>query len=111
MVKHMKKSCSALLFAAVVVSTGGMTPAFAEIDLTVHIGPPPPVYERMPPSPGRAYVWHPGYYHWNGYRYIWIHGAYVREEHSNARWVSEHYEHGHGGWHQVPGHMEREDRD
>jgi hypothetical protein len=106
----MKKFCSALLFASVVVSSS-LTPAFAEVDVTLHIGPPPPIYERVPPPPGRAYVWHRGYYHWNGYRYVWIHGAYVREMNPNARWVSEHYEHSHGGgWHEVPGHMKREDR-
>jgi hypothetical protein len=102
------KICSSLLFAGAVV-VGSLAPARAELDVNIHIGPPAPIYERVPPPPpSPVYVWHPGYYHWNGRQYVWVRGLYVREAHPHGRWVAEHYKKGRDGWYVVPGHQERE---
>lgn len=41
-------------------------------------GPPPAaVVENVPPPPPGYYVWRPGHWRWNGYRYVWARGHYV----------------------------------
>lgn len=71
--------------------------------------PPPPAARVEPvpaPPPGapRAYVWRPGYWRWNGHRYIWIAGRYVRPPRPHAAWVPAHWAQRRGRWVWVPGH-------
>jgi hypothetical protein len=44
-----------------------------------HRPPPPPVvYEQPPPPPAAYLVWQPGHWRWDGYRWVWDRGHYVR---------------------------------
>lgn len=44
----------------------------------VPAGPAPAqVVESVPPPPPGYYVWRPGHWRWNGYRYVWARGHYV----------------------------------
>jgi len=76
-------------FARWLFLTGALSlPAVsASATIFVPFGPPAPVFERRPASPGRAYVWRPGFYRWGGRRYVWVGGAWMRPPHSRARWV------------------------
>lgn len=65
---------------------------------------PPPRSEYVPPRPGAAYVWVPGHWHWNGYRYIWIGGRYVVRQSGWHHWVDGHWAVIHGRWTWIPGH-------
>ena len=38
---------------------------------------PVPIVEPVPPPPAAFYVWRPGHWRWNGFRYVWIRGHYV----------------------------------
>jgi hypothetical protein len=99
-----KKILCGLIFAGA-VSASAILPAAAQVDVNLRFGPPAPVYERVPPPPGPAFAWRPGYYHWNGNRYVWYRGQYVHRPYAGARWVPEHYARGpQGYWHRVPGH-------
>jgi hypothetical protein len=40
--------------------------------------PPPPLVRVVPRSPGRNYVWVPGYWNWNGNRYFWVNGYWAK---------------------------------
>lgn len=42
--------------------------------------PPPPPVRFVPRSPGRAYVWVPGYWVWAGNRYNWQDGYWVKQK-------------------------------
>lgn len=42
--------------------------------------PPEPLYEQMTPSPGDGYVWIDGYWHWNGYEWVWVSGRWERDQ-------------------------------
>src|SRR5258708_682794 len=42
--------------------------------------PPEPLYEQMTQSPGDGYVWIDGYWHWNGYEWVWVAGRWEREQ-------------------------------
>ena len=60
-------------------------PALAAADVYVRIGPPAPRYEVVPAvRPG--WVWQPGYWSWNGHRYVWFRGHRVHA-HRGEHWV------------------------
>ena len=61
--------------------------------------PPPRILvERRPAPPGPAYIWVEGYWHWNGKKYVWSRGRWVRPPRGREVWAPpryERYEHGH----------------
>jgi hypothetical protein len=65
---------------------------------------PPPRYEPVPPPPGAAYVWVPGHWRWNGYRYIWVGGRYVVRQTGWHRWVDGRWVIINGRWTWIPAH-------
>jgi hypothetical protein len=65
--------------------------------------PPPIQNEQVPPLPGPAYVWQPGYWQWNGYQYQWVPGRYVARPYGNAVWIPDHWVQSSNGWVFVPG--------
>jgi len=67
-----------LLLGAMLGTTvlAASAPSFAAIE--VNIAPPAPRHEVVPAArPG--YEWAPGYWNWNGHRYVWVDGHFVRE--------------------------------
>ena len=102
-----------LAMALAVGATAGCTtvvrpaPAYGEatpVEVIAPRPPPPPRVEVIPARPGEVYVWHPGYWHWNGRDFVWIAGRYVERPHRRAQWVAEHWEPRGGRWVLVPGH-------
>lgn len=72
-------SVRCLLFAVAALLLAALTmpaPAFAQIGISVTIGPPAlPVYEQ-PPCPGDGYIWTPGYWAYAD-DYYWVPGTWV----------------------------------
>ena len=65
----------------------------AQAQVVVRIGPPPPrPVEVVPAPPHRGWVWVPGYHRWDGHRYVWVGGRYVKPPRPGAVWVA-------GDWH------------
>lgn len=65
---------------------------------------PPPRFEPPPPPPpGAAFVWVPGHWHWNGDRYLWIRGHYIRRRPGWHHWRDGHWALINGAWRWVPG--------
>jgi hypothetical protein len=65
----------------------------------IRVAPPPPVrvgVVGVAPAPG--YVWMGGYQSWNGTRYVWVAGRWVRPPRAGVIWVSPRYVHSGGGW-------------
>jgi len=58
--------------------------------------PPPPPREAMMYRPQGALVWVPGYYRWDGHRYKWVRGRWVKPPRHGAVWVP-------GYWAERPG--------
>ncbi len=48
---------------------------------------PSPRYEVVPPPRGERFVWQPGHWHWNGYRYVWYPGIYVERRPHYRHWA------------------------
>ncbi len=78
-----------------------MTPAQAQNYPPV----PPPQFERPPPPPpGPRYVWQPGHWRWNGYRYVWFQGSYIHGGPHYAHFVPGHWGNRGGRWVWIPQH-------
>ena len=75
-------------------------PAAAQVYVYVASAPPAPMVETIPASPGTGYTWVGGYWHWNGSRYVWVHGHYM---HHAGRWCGGHWHHGPRGYYWVEG--------
>jgi hypothetical protein len=81
----------------------------AEAQVIVRVAPPPPRSETIPP-PRRGMAWAPGYWDWNGRRYVWRTGHWVQarrgQHYREDRWVERN-----GGWARERGGWRRGDRD
>jgi hypothetical protein len=65
----------------------------------IRVAPPPPVrvgVVGVAPHPG--YVWVGGYQSWNGTRYVWVNGRWVRPPRAGVIWVSPRWVSSGGGW-------------
>ena len=65
--------------------------------------PPAPVREVIPPSPGRHYVWAPGYWVWEG-RWLWQAGHWTVPPRERAVWQQGRWIERRGEWYWQPGH-------
>ncbi len=70
----------------------------------VRATPPPPVVERPYQAPGRGLVWIPGYQRWEGSRFVWVPGRWVRPPRPGAVWVPGQWRRTQLGWHWMHGH-------
>ena len=76
-----------LLFGLVVLFTSAA--AFAQIGVSITVGPPPlPVYEQ-PLCPGDGYIWTPGYwaYDYDIDDYYWVPGTWVLAPETGFLWT------------------------
>jgi len=94
----MKKIALGVLFALTLCPTA----SFAQV--SIRIGPPPPVHEERGQPPERGFVWINGYHRWDGDHYAWVPGHYERAPHEHAVWVAHKWVHHHGQWVLVEGH-------
>ena len=47
-----------------------------------------------------------GYHRWNGHRYVWVRGHWVRPPHPGAVWVAHRWEQRGDGWVLIEGHWQ-----
>lgn len=122
-----------LIAAALAVSFAALfsTPASADafgmryatdgVSIGIGIGSVPPAPYEVVPPPRPGFAWNPGYWAWDGYRYVWVQGRWVAAAPpvyigppavvwgapaprwgygwGDERWERhEHHEHRHGGW-------------
>ena len=81
-------------------------PAYAQISVNINIAPPAPQYEVVPTiQPG--YVWAPGYWGWNGERYIWIRGRAILQR-EGYRWDPDRWEQRDRTYYRTGGHWVRD---
>lgn len=102
----MKPLISGLAIAA--LACGVMSrPQLAEAAVFIGVAPPAPIVEVVPPVPAVGYVWTPGYWNWNGLRYVWVRGAYVLPPRFGAAFVPGHWAYGPRGHFFVRGYWRR----
>lgn len=100
---------SALLLSALAIATVTLVavPSQAGIGIVVGIAPPAAIVEPVPVPPVAGYVWRPGYWSWNGVRYIWVGGRYLPPPYAGAYWVPGHWVARGPGWFWVAGRWRR----
>src|SRR5215467_3218484 len=83
-----------------------LTGQLALAQAIVRVPPPPPPRNAgmagKPPHPG--YVWTTGYQRWDGQRYRWVPGRWVRPPRGGAVWVPPRWVPRGNGWVFYPGH-------
>jgi hypothetical protein len=80
-----------LFFALVVLAISATS--FAQVGISITIGPPAlPVYEQ-PPCPSEGYIWTPGYWAYGPYGYYWVPGTWVLAPEVGFLWTP-----GYWGW-------------
>jgi YXWGXW repeat-containing protein len=75
--------------------------SYAQVAVSVRIGPPAlPVYEQ-PPCPGDGYLWTPGYWGYGEAGYYWVPGVWVTPPRVGVLWTPGYwgFEGGLYGWH------------
>src|SRR5579863_1809748 len=95
-----KKTILALLLALSLAPAALM----AQVGVVVRVAPPAPIVEHYGPPPHPGWVWISGYHNWNGHRYVWVRGHWVRPPRPDAVWVAHHWEQRNGGWVLIEGH-------
>lgn len=75
----------------------------ARVGVYVATPPPAPRIERMSRRPGPGFVWTPGFYSWNGRRYVWVGGRWMRPPRGRTRFVTGAWVRSGRGWHYRPG--------
>ena len=84
--------CGTLFFSA---------PALARTTY-VRVGPPAPIHQVRPVRrPG--FVWQNGFYRWDGRRYRWVDGRFVRPPFAGARWRPGRWNNSRRGWYWTGG--------
>ncbi len=101
---NLRNIFATLLLAMVAASASTFALARTDVDFNISIGPPPAVYEPVPP-PRVGYVWAPGYWGWSGHRHIWHKGYWVHERRGYA-WAPDHWDHRRDRWYFNRGHWE-----
>ena len=87
-----------------------LAPLIMDVPAAVAQSYPPPYApsEPVPPPPpgpmASRMVWQPGYWRWNGARYVWVGGRYARGPRPHAVWIAGHWAERRGRWVWVPGH-------
>lgn len=76
---------AALAGLMVVFATSSALPV--NLSFSVGVAPPAPVAETIPPPPTPGSVWTPGFWSWNGARFVWVPGRYVIPPFPAAVWV------------------------
>jgi hypothetical protein len=79
--------------------------AMAEISVDLRFGaPPPPPRRVVVAAPGPGYLWTEGYYRFDGARYLWMPGRWMRPPRHRSAWVPAHWAQRRRGWVFVEGH-------
>jgi len=102
---NLRNIVAASLLAMVAASASTIAAARTNVDFNISVGPPPVVYEPVPP-PRVGYIWAPGYWAWNGHRHVWHKGYWMHERHGYA-WAPDHWDHRGDRWYFNRGHWER----
>lgn len=65
----------------------------------IRVAPPPPVHVGVVGrAPAAGYVWIDGYNRWDGRKYVWVQGRWVRPPRRGAIWVAPVWTRRNGGW-------------
>jgi len=97
----MRKLLTPSIFLFLLVLFSIPAASFAQVAISVSIGPPVlPVYAQ-PPCPVEGYMWTPGYWGWRAEGYYWVPGVWVAPPRVGVFWTPGYWGFAGGGyrWH------------
>lgn len=97
-------SIARILALSLALVVGGN--ASAQVNFSIVLAPPDPVYEMVPIMPP-GYVWAPGYWAWNHDRHIWMRGRSMVQR-AGYRWEPDRWEQRDGNYNRQVGRWERD---
>jgi hypothetical protein len=111
-VHHKEYIMKKLLIAAILATSIGSlaAPAMAATEIIVVRKAPPAPRHEVVPAARHGYVWAPGYWNWNGHRYAWVKGKYVKAR-AGYHWSAPSWQERDGRWQFNRGAWQRGDRD
>jgi hypothetical protein len=77
----------ALALASGVATAPLMQHAWAAVEISISIAPPPLVVYEQPPLPGPGYMWSPGYWAYADDDYYWVPGTWVEPPQVGLLWT------------------------
>ncbi len=113
----MRKLLATLAIGAMLAFTA---PAYSQVHLRVHFGPPSLRVETVAPAPAPNMSWVPGYYRFDALTndYVWVPGSWQYRPSQNVVWIppeyiqrGDHYDYIAGHWGtrgELRAHLERE---
>lgn len=102
----MKRTTLKLWLSAWIVAGAFAASANAQINVNINLAPPARQTELVPAIPA-GYAWAPGYWGWNGDRYVWVRGRQIVQR-EGYRWEPDRWEQRDRAFHRVGGHWERD---
>ena len=94
-----------ILFLFAAALTLAPIPGIARVGVVVGIAPPAAVVETVPPPPPPpGNTWQPGYWAWDGVKYVWVPGVYTVAPYPGGVWVAGHWVKHRHGWVWADGH-------
>ena len=99
--------CAALWSLALLFTSPLVLAANVSLGFSVAVPPPAPVVEPAPPPSAPSTVWTPGYWSWDGVKYVWVPGQYVVAPFPDAVWIGGRWVHRGPGWMWVDGRWHR----
>ncbi len=79
------RSVRVLLFAMIVMATSALS--FAQIGISIRIGPPILRVYQQPQIPAEGYLWTPGYWAYGEDGYFWVDGEWVLPPEEGLLWT------------------------
>src|SRR3979490_665125 len=89
----MKRTAITLLAVAAIFAPAAITPAAAQVGVSISIGTPPPapIFESVRPRRAGP-AWAPGFWRWEHERHVWAPGHWIAER-PGHHWVADHWAH------------------
>ena len=94
------------LLAAVLAAASTAGTALAQVNFNISLAPPAAQIETVPAlAPGQT--WAPGYWGWNGDRYVWVRGRPIAQR-TGYRWDPDRWENRNGSYYRESGRWTRD---
>src|SRR5262245_10012149 len=102
--KRLQVVGSAMLLTGLLLGNAACATAAPRARVYLRVGPPAPIVDARIISPGRGYVWVPGFYRADRAAYVWVPGTWQRAPRARAVWVPARWVHDRRGWYVIDGH-------
>jgi hypothetical protein len=77
--------------SSAIVAPAVFSPASAQVEFNINLGPPPAPQYEVVPAPRPGYAWAPGYWQVDNNRHVWAPGRWL-EQRQGQHWVADRWD-------------------